>query len=102
MREPTAEECNDHRPVVLDSERTGLACWYPQMGGYVGKAVVVLDNDCVNVYVWHDGHFPFGDEDDRSPAELHHCDGEQFVRFGEFLMSMQGMSTPFKPPRNAP
>lgn len=86
MREPTAEECSNRRPVMLDDERTGLACWYPQMGGYVAKAVVVRDGSCVDVYVWHDGQFPFSEEG-RSPACLHHCDGEQFVRFGEFLMA---------------
>ncbi|HEY5986432.1 MAG TPA: hypothetical protein VIV12_08660 [Streptosporangiaceae bacterium] len=86
MSEPTAEECSEHRPFEVDGE-TGIACWYPQMGGYVGKAVAVPVGGCVDVYVWHDGEFPFGD--DTPPVVLHHCDGAQFVQFGEFLQSIQ-------------
>jgi hypothetical protein len=84
VREPTAEECSAHTPVTLDETLSGVACWYPQMGGYWGKAVAVADGGCVDVYVWHDGDFPFG-EDGRPPVELHHCDGGQFVAFGQFL-----------------
>lgn len=98
-REPTTDQCSDHAPVQLANGRTGYACWYPQMGGYVGKAVAVPDGGCVDVWVWHDGQFPFRDERDsddddewavrRNPVELHHCDGEQFIRFGEFLVSLE-------------
>jgi len=58
------------------------------MGGYCGKAVAVLYKDigCFDVYVWHDGEFPFGDE---SPTRLHHCDPGQFVRFGEEIIKLQ-------------
>lgn len=58
-REPTADECTHH--AIVDG---GVAIWYPQMGGYVGKAVAFACSDepgsCIDVYVWHDGDFPFG------------------------------------------
>jgi hypothetical protein len=95
MREPTAEECRAKAEVRLNEKLAGRACWYPQMGGYWGKAVAVVDEDCVDVYVWHNGDFPFSsdhpgwDGQPPNPALLHHCDGEQFVNFGKFLMSLQ-------------
>lgn len=95
MREPTAQECGDRAEVQLTGQIVGRACWYPQMGGYVGRAVAVADGGCVDVYVWHNGDFPFSGErpdwDGRpqNPALLHHCDGDQFVDFGKFLMSLQ-------------
>jgi hypothetical protein len=91
-REPTFDEIRAHAKVD-----GGWACWYPQMGGYVAKAVVVRDGDCWNVYVWHNGDFPFSGMDERwpgepvpSPSELHHCDAEQFIGFGQFLQSLEG------------
>lgn len=51
--EPTPDQCSQRHRF----EWSGLECmavWYPQMGGYVGKAVVVA-NDCMETYVWHDG-----------------------------------------------
>lgn len=80
----------------LDANRLGawkgiptMALWYPQMGGYVGKAVAVMDGDCVDVWVWHDGEFPFADDDEYrgkdGPKLLHHCVAEQFVEFGKKL-----------------
>ncbi len=89
MREPTSDECSRRAKVTLTEGMAGWACWYPQMGGYTGKAVAVNDHECINVYVWHDGQFPFGDPDDygqpREPVKLHHCDPDQFVGFGNFL-----------------
>ena len=38
--EPTSEQCNDHARVPDFNGNECYACWYPQMGGYVGKAVV--------------------------------------------------------------
>jgi hypothetical protein len=64
------------------------------MGGYVGKCVVVIEdpsgeyNSCFDAYVWHDSEFPFGDQD-REPVCLHHCDAEQFIRFGELVLRKQ-------------
>lgn len=87
-REPTAEECRDHAAIpyqVGDEARAAYACWYPQMGGYAGKAVAVPDPDgCVDVYVWHDGKFPFS-RVWRRPTRLHHCDPDQFIELGRFL-----------------
>jgi len=90
-RDPTADECTSHAVVQLTDTIRGYACWYPQMGGYVGKAVAVLPPGemCVDVYVWHDGEFPFsaggawGYPD--NPVLLHHCDPGQFIGFGQFL-----------------
>lgn len=86
--EPTHQECTDHAPVG-----PGVAVWYPQMGGYRGKAVVVLDGEghgCCDVYVWHDGNFPINsaDQDAPNPAVLHHCNGQQFIEFGMFLVGL--------------
>lgn len=93
MREPTHDECTAHARIALDDGKTGVACWYPQMGGYTAHAVIVLDAGCVDVYVWHDGLFPFrGDE--QSPVELHHCDGGQFVQFGMLIQSVTEGTTP--------
>lgn len=92
--EPTPEQCSEGAAVDGGAGRTGTAAWYPQMGGYVGRAVIVtVDGDCTDVYVWHDGDFPFtGDDayrDDAYPRLVHHCDGSQFVRFGELLQRIQ-------------
>ncbi len=91
-REPTSDECSSHAKVD-----GGSACWYPQMGGYSSHAVAVKDNECWNVYVWHNGDFLFSGMDERwpgepvhSPSKLHHCDAEQFIGFGQFLQSLEG------------
>ena len=80
--EPSSDDCTGNVRGTWNGFPT-MALWYPQMGGYVGHAVAVL-NDCMDVYVWHDGEFPF-DAVDGSPACVHHCDPEQFVRFGRLL-----------------
>ena len=92
-REPTGDECNTNAVVYEDADHIGYAIWYPQMGGYSGKAVVVLDKcwhtngvsrvgGCFDAYVWHDGEFPF---EEGNPRRLHHCDPAQFVAFGELV-----------------
>jgi hypothetical protein len=85
-REPTAEECTAKARVIafetLDGiKRYGYACWYPQMGGYGGRCVVVFDEP--------QGEFPFGPDTEDNPREIHHCAAEQFVRFGEAVAAMQ-------------
>lgn len=98
---PTADQCATHAVVFRQGPTVGYALWYPQMGGYVGKAVALLDTHagpvldttatqggCVDVLVWHDGEFPFG-PDDEAPRLLHHCDPDQFVHFGETLARLQ-------------
>lgn len=87
VRLPTYDECNGHAPVGK-----GFACWYPQMGGYSGRAVVCRDeeSDCVEVFVWHDGEFPF-DDSERGPVWLHHCDIAQFIAFGETVSRLLGL-----------
>lgn len=92
MREPSAEECSARARVQLDDTRSGWACWYPSMGGYAGRAVVVVPGQTghADVFVWHNGEFPFPGQnppygEPSNPMELHHCDGVSFVAFGNFL-----------------
>lgn len=105
--EPTAEQCSTHAAIQLTDGRTGYACWFPQTGGYSGKALAVPDladddgpGDGPDVYVWHDGEFPFSDGspgpwgDPRGPAVLHFCDPAQFVSFGLFLASIEDGTPP--------
>jgi hypothetical protein len=94
--EPSAQECSEGFWLAAAG---GRACWYPSIGGYAGKAVVVVSEDGgVDVWVWHDGQFPFRSLDDgadndgeppRSPVLLHHCDPADFIRFGQFLERLQ-------------
>jgi hypothetical protein len=87
LREPTIAECSAHAPIG-----PGFAGWYPQMGGYVGRAVVVPRGGCFEAYVWHDGMFPFGeDSGPYPPAHIHHCMAQQFIDFGEWVASLPGM-----------
>jgi hypothetical protein len=101
-REPTNEECIAHAVIDFDGHKW-MAIWYPQMGGYGAKAWVSIatwsgDNPpCFDVLVWHDGEFAFGGEDpdlddgteQRRPTRLHHCNAEQFIRFGEAIRTAQ-------------
>jgi hypothetical protein len=85
MKEPTSEQCSEHEIVDRGDGWTAVAIWYPQMGGYVGKCVVRFGNEpqsCFDAWVWHDGEFPFGTSAG-DPVQIHHCDPEQFVRFGD-------------------
>jgi hypothetical protein len=92
--EPTPDQCELGERIEHDG-RVYFATWYPQMGGYGSRCLVetygdtmLRDNDpdgCFDVWVWHDGAWPFTDDDDdrgRKPAHLHHCSPEQFVDFG--------------------
>lgn len=96
--EPSPEECSSRAKIFENENRVGFATWYPQMGGYRGKAVVIFEKGwtedkngtrrggCMDVLVWHDGEFPFrGESDPRPPVSLHHCDPSQFVQFGEWM-----------------
>lgn len=97
VREPTGEEFTNHAVVYESEHEIGYAIWYPQMGGYVGKAVAVLarqqpedgDGGCFEVYVWHDGEFPFNERDGKNPAGLHHCGAAQFIAFGESIKKLE-------------
>lgn len=93
--EPTGEQCEQIAKVFDGERNVAYALWYPQMGGYVAKAVAIFDKQwteadsgatnggCVDVLVWHDGDWPF--HDGEPPRELHHCSPEQFITFGETL-----------------
>lgn len=91
-KEPTVDECSNNAMLFDNDNSIAYALWYPQMGGYVGKAVAVMCKSdgvcvdaCIDVFVWHDGEFPFGDE---SPSCIHHCDPSQFITFGETLIRL--------------
>ena len=106
-REPTSEECNTNATIQYRGE-TYIAAWYPQMGGYVGKCWLLLHacyenskdlkpDDGFDALVYHDGEFPFGDKA-REPVRLHHCDPNQFIRFGELIQELaQSQRTDSKP-----
>lgn len=100
---PTEDQASEHAKVFENDQYAAYACWYPQMGGYIAKAIAIFDKSwkedangsrqggCIDVRIWHDGEFPFaGDAKDAmgnplKPVQLHHCDPMQFVRFGEWL-----------------
>ena len=88
--EPTSEACSAKTQAAWGGRRC-FACWYPQMGGYCGKCVVVDGGNggCFDVYVWHDGEFPF-EGDEREPVHLHHCVAEQFSNFGNAVSAFLG------------
>lgn len=95
--EPTSEQIQENAEIQTPIGK-GFACWYPQMGGYVAKCIVVPNKNggCFDAWVWHDGQFPFGG-DNRVPAVIHHCDPKQFVRFGEWAASLPGMEDDERP-----
>lgn len=94
-KEPTAEQCSNNEIIFEDKDCIARAIWYPSMGGYVGKCVVLFTkswvnntefylDDCFEAFVWHNGKFPFGGCEN-NPVHLHHCDPIQFLRFGELI-----------------
>lgn len=89
--EPTVEQCTANETFEANGQRW-LATWYPQMGGYGAKCLVRLEHGgCFDAYVWHDGEWPFsGETDGRSPVLIHHCQTEQFIRFGVVVAMAQG------------
>lgn len=86
---PTGEQCSKHAKIYEDESVVAYALWYPQMGGYVGKAVAEISKPggCIDVYIWHDGEFPFDDDDKENPRFIHHCEASQFIEFGQFLLN---------------
>jgi hypothetical protein len=101
---PTPEQCSANERVADVWDRPAYACWYPQMGGYVSRCVVVLGqtvqdsdghNNCFEAFVWHDGQFPFHDDGygcTTSPANIHHCAPSQFIDFGKLVLKLQGVT----------
>lgn len=84
--EPTPQQCSDNARFTLDDGRPAHAIWWPQMGGYVGRALVAGHaGGCGELYVWHDGEFPFrGDgPKGRQPVSIHVCDPDRWVELGD-------------------
>lgn len=92
MTDPTTDQCTANASVKLPDGRTGYAIWYPQMGGYVSKAIVARDDGgCFDAWVWHDGEFPFDSDDPwrgQRARRLHHCAPEQFIAFGQTVQRL--------------
>jgi len=91
LNQPSGKQCDKREKVFETEYEIGYAMWYPQMGGYCGKCIVIFDKKwvkkvdygiggCIDVYIWHDGDFPF--HEGENPVELHHCDPQQFIDFG--------------------
>lgn len=84
--EPTAEQCEaNERVAIPGSDTPAYAVWWPQMGGSHGRAVITA-GECPEVWVWHNGSFPFHghqDEPGRSPVHLHLCDPDQWIELFE-------------------
>jgi len=95
IKEPTAKQCSENALLSEDEHSKYFAVWYPQMGGYVSKTIVRVNrdnndsNDCFDVWIYHDGDWPF--HDGEHPLNLHHCCAEQFIRFGEDVLKLQGI-----------
>ena len=116
IKEPTGAQCEGKEKLFESASKTLYACWYPQMGAYVGKAVAIFDKSWKmhkfstfikdTLGVKHglsntDGNLAEGGcidilvwHDGRfpfsnsEPRVLHHCDPSQFIAFGEFLQGI--------------
>ena len=92
--EPTPEECSARTKGTWEGQEI-IATWFPQLGGYVGKAVVVIENgpadepDGPDIWVWHNGEFPFTGEDEMSPVNLHVCIPGDHVAFWKWVESWE-------------
>jgi hypothetical protein len=87
-REPTDNECTANAFLDVNG-RWWMAAWYPQMGGYTSHCWVSIDegpNTCFDCLVWHNGLFPFEGD---GANELHHCNPEQFINFGQKVKAAQ-------------
>ncbi len=96
MKEPTGQQCEGNELMFEDEQSRYFACWYPQMGGYAGKAIVQIDKepepgDCFDCYIWHDKDFPFSGQE---PLRMHHCRAEQFLGFGETVLGLLSRESP--------
>ena len=93
ISEPTGDQCSARERLGEDDYHAYYALWYPQMGGYVGKAVAAISKSesCVDIVVWHDGKFPFSEDPQphKSPAIIHHCDIDQFRRLADDIESFE-------------
>jgi hypothetical protein len=97
IKEPSDNDCRTNVEIKVNNLK-GYACYYPQMGGYLGKAIVIpLQYDkstepCYNVLIWHDGEFPFT-QLENEPVTLHHCSADQFIQFGNLLKTFAERSS---------
>jgi len=69
-----------------------MPCGILRWAGTGGRVVAVFQKpvklrDRFDVYVWHDGDFPFTGSN-RIPTRVHHCCAQQFIRFGETVIKL--------------
>lgn len=91
--EPTSEQCSFRATLFENEHEIAYATWYPQMGGYFGKCVVVAgkgSSSCFDAYIWHDGDWPIHEDED--PTRIHHCNPKQFIDFGKEVLAKTNRS----------
>lgn len=106
--EPSSGDATLGNHIDLPDGRRARACWFPSMGGYAGRALIVApqrDGDCcTEVWVWHDGAFPFSSEPSdhsrwpgeemRSPVRLTIHGGQDFIAFGQLVDECEAVADP--------
>jgi hypothetical protein len=97
--EPSPADCQN-QATGRWGERETKACWFTQMGGYCAKCVMVYDrsgtdNGHLEIFVWHNGDFPFitGDDDEEKPRKIHICDPTDWKHFSEKMMAFVDAKT---------
>lgn len=98
---PTPEQCSNLALVPVEGGRwQGTAFWWPQMNGYVAKAIAYQDaeesDSCFSVLVWHDGCFPFDGacnncSSPREPVQLHLCSAAQWLTMATLFVNVAGV-----------
>lgn len=80
MKMPTSEQCGKNLTETIEGKEL-IAFWHPQWGGYHGKAWLHRHEEgCFDVYVWHDGDFPY---EDKGPEKYHYCNSLQLRQMAD-------------------
>ncbi len=88
IAQPTPAQCSTDATLSKDGPVLRFATWHPQWGGYVGQAIVEVHGPggCFEVFVWHDGEFPY---DDKPPLQFHYCNPIQLIRLALKVIEKQ-------------
>lgn len=92
MEQPTSEQCTCAHIGTTPDGRSTIAAWFPSIGGYAAPSLIVIGECCFDVYVWHNGDFPFAADslgNEEIPRRLHISDGDDFIRFGKRLNELR-------------